>query len=158
LFVTLAGLIFAFTFFYVVAWPSTVQSGVNTATTRTIAAPINQTVWLPLGPIHVIGRKKVTINTVQLNQPSVGVEFVDSRIDIAQGPPSGGGAVDQTTLPSAAGAVLRAGDVATIYIALSAGSPGTYRIRGVALSYAAGWLTRTTIAGPSIDLTVPTAA
>ena len=154
LFITLAGLVFAFTFFYVVAWPSTVETDATRAATRSLSSPPDRADWMALGPIRIVGRKNVTISSVQLNQPSVGIEFVDSRIDVGHGPPTGQGSPDATTLPAAAGMVLHPGDIATIYIAFSAHDPGRYRIGGAVLSYEAGWLTRTRVVGPSIDLTI----
>jgi len=155
LFVTVAGLIFAFTFFYVAAWPSTIEAGSSRSADKTLAVSSTETVWVPLGPIHIVGRKKVMINTVQLNRPSVGIEFVDSRIDIGHDP--GGPTTSQTfvasTFPAAPGAILTSGQKATIYIAFSVSEPGSYSFRGIAISYQAGWLTRTAIIGPTVRAT-----
>ena len=165
-FVAIAGLIFAFTFFYVVAWPSSVssESSIENSLGFDKVKP-GELLYAGIGPFKVIGRKKVTVVTVKLHDGSPGIELVDTRLDL-YGPGfvglgaerEGGELVPQLEkLPHAPDADLRPGQAGGLYVAFRLTDPGSYRFRGVEIVYQAGWLTRTAIVGPSVTAEVPAA-
>ena len=162
LFVTIAGLIFAFTFFYVLAWPSTIssRSPIDNTTGFNKVKP-GESLYVGMGPFQVVGRKSVTIVSIRLHDPSPGIEFVDARLDragpgyVALGAPGEDVVPSIQRLPEAPGAVLRSGDGGGFYVTFTVNDPGSYRFRGIEVVYQAGWLTRTTVLGPSVTAVIP---
>ena len=151
-FVAIAGLIFAFTFFYAFGWPSTLgaDAGAPTSFDRVRTGEILNA---GLGPFHVQGQRHVSIVTVKLKDPSPGIELVATHVALAPTQPGGavrGAQKAMEDLPRAPGYLLRPGDSGLFWVTVRVVSPGSFSFRGIIITYQSGWLTRTVVLGANV--------
>jgi len=161
IFVALAGLLFAFTFFYVFAWPSTMSSRSKLSDTIGFDKVVpGELLYAGLGPFSIVGRRDMTVVTVKLNDPSVGIELLETRVDlfaggvglgVARGTDPLSAGIER--LPRAPNYVLRSADEGGFYVAFKVLSRGTFRFRGIEVTYQTGWLTRSVVLGPTVTVT-----
>ena len=151
-FVAIAGLIFAFTFFYAFGWPSTLASNAGAPTTFD-KVNTGEILHAGLGPFYVHGQRHVSIVTVRLKEPSPGIELVGTHVALSPTLPGGALRGVQNAieaLPRAPGYVLRPGDAGAFWVTFRVLSPGSFSFRGITITYQSGWLTRSVVLGANV--------
>ena len=134
--------------------------GVGEASGRyTVVAEIDEKIYVGLGPIDPSGRK-IEILSVELLAPSPAVQLDGIRITRFNDPDAillgseKGERPDIDDLPEARGSVLHAGDKGGFWISFHVTATGQHGFDGVRITYRSGWLTRSTVVGPPVQVRV----
>ncbi|MGH2794844.1 MAG: hypothetical protein ACRDKG_11125 [Actinomycetota bacterium] len=134
--------------------------GVGEASGRyTVVAEIDEKIYVGLGPIDPSGRK-IEILSVELVAPSPAVQVDGIRITRFNDPNpillgSGKGErPDIDALPDALGAILNSGDKGGFWVGFRVTATGMHGFEGVRITYRSGWLTRSAVVGPPVQVRV----
>ena len=157
--VFLIGLGLAFSAFYYFSWPTTLSGSAGHLVRFGDVKP-DEKLHVGLIDFTVAGRHDITIVTVKLNSPSVGIELDAARVDSGPaGNSIGSERGDQPTveaLPRAPGSVLHPDDRGSFVVTFFATGSGSFN--GITITYTTGWLTRSVTLGPKVTVTVPAPA
>ncbi|MGH2786068.1 MAG: hypothetical protein ACRDJ1_12460 [Actinomycetota bacterium] len=155
---TVIGLLIAGGVFAGLGLPGSLGVG-ETASRYIVVASADERIYVGLGPIDPSGRK-LSIVSVELVSPSPAIQLEAIRLTRFNDPnpillgSDKGERPDIDGLPRALGAALDAGDKGGFWISFHVTAAGLHRFEGLRITFRSGWLTRSTVVGPPVQVRV----